>query len=59
MLMVLLDQDFDATEIFEAERSAIVSVLAVPGSRARNERGVMAVSKFKAIAKLRWRRRAV
>jgi hypothetical protein len=59
VLMVLLDQNFDATEIFEAERSAIVSVLAAPGSRARNERGAMAVSKFKAIGKLRWRRTAV
>ena len=57
--MVLLDQNFDATEIFEAERSAIVSVLEAPGSRARNERGAMAVSKFKAIGKLRWRRPAV
>lgn len=59
VLMVLLDENFDATEIFEAERSAIVSVLAAPGSRARNERGAMAVSKFKAIGKLRWRRPAV
>jgi len=59
VLMVLLDQNFDATEIFEAERSAIVSVLTTPGSRARNERGAMAVSKFKAIGKLRWQRPAV
>lgn len=59
VLMVLLDQNFDATEIFEAERDAILSVLAVPGSKARNERGAMAVSKFKAIGKLRWRRPAV
>ena len=59
VLMVLLDQNFDATEIFEAERSAIVSVLTAPGSKARNERGAMAVSNFKAIGKLRWRRPAV
>ena len=59
VLMVLLDQNFDATEIFEAERSAIVAVLTAPGSKARNERGAMAVSKFKAIGKLRWRRPAV
>jgi hypothetical protein len=44
VLMVLLDQNFDAVEIFEAERAAIVPVLAAPGSRARNERGAMAVS---------------
>lgn len=59
VLMVLLDQNFDAIEIFEAERCAIVSVLAAPGSKARNERGAMSVSKFKAIGKLRWRRPAV
>ncbi len=59
VLMVLLDQNFDAVEIFEAERAAIVPVLTAPGSKARNERGAMAVSKFKAIGKLRWRRPAV
>lgn len=56
VLMVLLDANFDAIEIYEAERPAIVEVLKVPGSRARNERGAMAVSKFKAIGRLRWRR---
>jgi hypothetical protein len=59
VLMVLLDQNFDAVEIFEAERAAIVPVLTAPGSKARNERGAMAISKFKAIGKLRWRRPAV
>ncbi len=59
VLMVLLDQNFDATEIFEAERSAIASVLAAPGSKARNERGAMAVSKFKSIGKLRWRKSGI
>src|SRR5436309_1351083 len=39
VLMVLLDENFDATEIYEAERSAIKQVLTAPGSRARNERG--------------------
>ena len=56
VLMVLLDQNFDAVEIYEAERVAVVTVLAAPGSKARNERGAMAVSKFKSIGRLRWRR---
>ena len=56
VLMVLLDQNFDAVEIYEAEREAVVAVLTAPGSRARNERGAMAVSKFKAIGRLRWKR---
>ena len=54
--MVLLDQNFDAFEIYEAERAAVLAVLTAPGSKARNERGAMAVSKFRSIGKLRWRR---
>lgn len=56
VLMVLLDENFDAIEIHEAERAAVLATLSAPGSKARNERGALAVSKFKAIATLRWRR---
>ena len=59
VLLVILDQNFEAMEIYEAERPAVVAALAAPGSKARNERGALAVSKFKAISKLRWRRPAV
>jgi hypothetical protein len=54
--MVLLDQNFDAFEIHEAQRADIVAALTAPGSKARNERGALAISKFKAIGKLRWTR---
>jgi len=56
VLMVLLDENFDALEIHEAQRAGILKALSAPGSKARNERGALAVSKFKAIAKLRWQR---
>jgi hypothetical protein len=56
VLMVLLDENFDATEIHEAKRKAVLAALAAPGSKARNERGALGVAKFKAIGKLRWRR---
>jgi hypothetical protein len=56
VLMVLLDENFDAVEIYEADRSPIVAALTAPGSKARNERGSMAISKFKAIGRRRWRR---
>jgi len=56
VLMVLLDENFEATEIYEAERGAVLAALAAPGSKARNERGQLGVSKFKSIATLRWRR---
>lgn len=59
VLMVLLDQNFDAVAIYEAERAAVVSVLKAPGSKARNVRGAMAVSKFKSISRLRWQKPAV
>jgi hypothetical protein len=56
VLMVLLDQNFDAVEIHEAQRDAVIAALSAPGSKARNERGALAISKFKAIGQLRWRR---
>jgi hypothetical protein len=56
VLMVILDQNFDAVEIYEADRSAVVAASTAPGSKARNGAGAIAVSKFKAIGRLRWRR---
>jgi hypothetical protein len=44
--MVLLDEDLDALEIYEADRPTVLTALATPGSRARNERGALAVSKI-------------
>lgn len=58
VLLVLLDENFDATEIYEADRAIVLATLAAPGSKARNERGAMAVSKFKSIGRLRWSRKA-
>lgn len=54
VLMVLLDENFDATAIYEADRAAVLVALLHPGSRARNERGALAVSQFKAIGRCRW-----
>lgn len=54
MLLVLLDQNFDATAIYEADRAAVVIALTAPGSKARNERGALAISKFKNIGRRIW-----
>jgi hypothetical protein len=54
IVLVLMNEDFEATKIFEAERPAVERALRAPGSKARNERGSLAVSKFKAIGKLVW-----
>lgn len=55
VLLVLLDENFDATAIYEADREAVLAALAAPGSKSRNERGALPVTKFKAIGRLRWR----
>lgn len=54
VLLVLLNPHFEATAIYEAERPEIEAALLLPGSKARNERGALAVSKFKSIGRLRW-----
>jgi len=59
VLMVLLDENFDATAIYEAEREAVIKAIMEPGSKSRNERWALGVNKFKAIGKVRWRRSAV
>ena len=56
VLLVLLDQNLEVSTIYEAERGAVIAALSAPGSRARNERSAMAVSKFKAIGKVRYDR---
>ena len=56
VLMVLLDENLDATEIYEADRKPVIAALTAPGSKARNERGALAVSKFRSIGRLVWRR---
>lgn len=56
VLLVLMDEAFDATSIYQADRAAVVAALAAPGSKARNERGSLGVSKFKSIGKCVWQR---
>lgn len=57
VLLVLLTADLEASEIYEADRGAVIAALSAPGSKARNDRGALSVTKFKSIARLRWRRR--
>ena len=54
VLMVLLDERFEATAIYEAYRPAISAALTEPGSKARNERGQLGVAKFKSIGHTVW-----
>lgn len=54
VLLVLLDEQFEPTAIYEADRSTVTAALTKPGSRARNERGSLAVSQFKSIGSQIW-----
>lgn len=54
VLLVLMDESFNVQEMWEAQRPAIEEALLAPGSKARNERGALAVSKFKQIGRKVW-----
>ena len=54
VLLILLDEYFEPRVIYEAERAAIEAALLKPGSRARNERGALAVAQFRAIGRKVW-----
>jgi hypothetical protein len=54
VLLVLLDVSFEATVIHEADRPTVVAALMAPGSRARNERGALAISRLKSIGQQIW-----
>jgi hypothetical protein len=56
VILVLMDEDFEAQNIYEAERSEIENALRAPGSKARNERGALSISKFKSISRKIWSR---
>lgn len=56
VLLVLLDDNFNASAIYEAERKDVVEALTRPGSRARNERNSMGISLFKRIGREVWKR---
>ncbi len=54
VLLVLLDDCFEPTAIFEAKRLAVAQALNAPGSKARNQRGQLGVAKFKSIGHKIW-----
>ena len=50
VVLVLLDEKYEATQIYEVKRPKIKKALLAPGSKARNERGALAISKFRSLA---------
>jgi len=54
VLLVLMNESFDVIEMWEAFRPEVEAALLAPGSKARNERGALSVSKFKQIGQQVW-----
>jgi hypothetical protein len=55
--LVILDGDMEPLVIWEANREAVREALTRPGSKARNVRGQLPVTRFKAIAKEVWKQK--
>ena len=53
-MAVLMNRALGIQEIWKAERDAVIAALAAPGSKARNEPGVLSVSNFKQIGTRVW-----
>lgn len=54
VILVLLDEFFEPVAMYEADRPDVVVALTAPGSKARNERNALSISKFKSIGRLVW-----
>ncbi len=56
VVLVLMDDNHEAYEIYEAQRADIIAALQDAEGSKRNKRGAMSVAKFKHISKLVWTR---
>ena len=54
VLLVLMDEDFETTEIYEASRENILSDVDELATSSRTKRGAMSVARFKRLARLVW-----
>jgi len=54
VLLVLMDEYLNAMAIYEADREPVIGAITKPGSKARNERGALAVSNFISIGRKVW-----
>lgn len=54
VMVILLNEKFEPQAIFEADRGPLETALTKPGSKARNERGALSITKFKSIGRQVW-----
>ncbi|MBI5462382.1 MAG: hypothetical protein HY941_09375, partial [Gammaproteobacteria bacterium] len=56
VLLVLMDDNYEPFEIYEAEHDDLIDAVAEAESSKRAKRGLLSVAKFKAIGQLIWTR---
>ena len=56
VVLVIMDDNYEPYEIYEADREDILDVMNEAGRSARKKRGAMTVARFKIIARLVWTR---
>ena len=54
VVLVIMDENYDAVEIYEVSREIIMDALSESKSSNRNKRGAMSLAKFKIISNLVW-----
>jgi hypothetical protein len=54
VVLVIMDENYEPYEIYEAERDDILDVMDEAGKSARKKRGAMTVARFRIIARLVW-----
>ena len=54
VMLVIMNEALEPVEVYEANRKSITEALLKPGSKARNERGSLGISKFKSIGTKIW-----
>jgi len=54
VMLVLMDEDFEPYEIYEAMRQDIVDSMEQAGASKRSNRGAMSVSRFRKLSELVW-----
>lgn len=56
VVLVLMDENLQPVEIYEAERETVEDAIEAAGNSKKNKRGAMSVAKFKIIGRLAWSR---
>ncbi|MAT64763.1 MAG: hypothetical protein CMN57_03880 [Gammaproteobacteria bacterium] len=56
VVLVLMDDSYEPTEIYEADRAALTAAIEEAGASRRSKRGPLSIARFKAIGRLVWTR---